>query len=94
MGVHKEAVQTYSFPLLTPEEIVLCMNELQCPIDVNELAEPRPEPVCTAYLQLAEHCMGITREELSQPAFQGLSALTYPELHEDSIPRLAFFRAV
>ena len=40
-----------------------------------------------------ELCTGVTREEMSQPAFAGLSALNYPELHEDSIPELAFLRA-
>jgi len=30
---------------------------------------------------------------MSQPAFAGLSALNYPELHEDSIPELSFLRA-
>ena len=36
---------------------------------------------------------GITKEEMSQPAFSGINALNYPELHEESIPELAFFRA-
>jgi kinetochore protein Nuf2 len=30
---------------------------------------------------------------MSQPAFSGINALNYPELHEESIPELAFFRA-
>ncbi len=36
---------------------------------------------------------GITKDEMSQPAFSGINALNYPELHEESIPELAFFRA-
>jgi len=39
------------------------------------------------------HPLGITKEEMSQPAFSGINALNYPELHEESIPELAFFRA-
>lgn len=37
--------------------------------------------------------IGITKEEMSQPAFSGINALNFPELHEESIPELAFFRA-
>lgn len=44
-------------------------------------------------INLIELCTGVTREEMSQPAFAGLSALNYPELHEDSIPELSFLRA-
>lgn len=39
------------------------------------------------------HNAGITKEEMAQPAFQGLAALNFPELHEESIPELNFFRA-
>ena len=39
------------------------------------------------------HPPGITKEEMAQPAFQGLAALNFPELHEESIPELNFFRA-
>ena len=42
--------------------------------------------------QLTEVCAGISREELNQPAFAGLSVLSYPELHEDSIPHINNFR--
>ena len=44
--------------------------------------------------QLAEICTGISREEMAQPAFSGLSVLNYPELHEESISQLNSFRAV
>jgi hypothetical protein len=44
--------------------------------------------------QLAEICTGITREEMAQPVFSGLSVLNYPELHEESISQLNSFRAV
>jgi kinetochore protein Nuf2 len=43
---------------------------------------------------LVEICLGIPRDELAQPAFSGLQTLTYPELHEESIPHLNFLRAV
>jgi kinetochore protein Nuf2 len=43
--------------------------------------------------KLVEATTGITREEMSQPVFAGLNVLNYAELHEESIPELAFYRA-
>ena len=43
---------------------------------------------------IAELCTGISREEMNQAAFSGLTVLTYPELHEDSIPQINSLRAV
>ena len=34
------------------------------------------------------------REELQQPVFTAIDALEYPELHDESIPTLAFTRAL
>jgi kinetochore protein Nuf2 len=45
------------------------------------------------YEKLVECTVGTTREEMAQPVFAGLQALNYGELHDESIPELAFFRA-
>ena len=36
----------------------------------------------------------LCREELQQPVFTAIDALEYPELHDESIPTLAFTRAL
>ena len=59
-----------------------------------ELDEPNPEVVRRAYTTVVELFLGVTPEELNQPKFAGLEELPYPELHEDSVPTLALFRAV
>ncbi|GMI12751.1 hypothetical protein TrVE_jg1684 [Triparma verrucosa] len=91
----KESEQTFSFPLLKSGEILQCLAELQVPLTEAELMEPeKNKPALRkATIHLIELCTGITREDMSQPAFAGLSSLNYPELHEDSIPELAFLRA-
>ena len=43
------------------------------------------------YESLCELCVGLTKEDMNQPKFAGLEALSYPDLHESSIPNLAFF---
>jgi len=91
----KEEAQTFSFPLLKSGEILQCLAELQVPLGEAELMEPEKnkDTVRKAMVHLIELCTGVTREDMSQPAFAGLSSLNYPELHEDSIPELAFLRA-
>ena len=34
------------------------------------------------------------REELQQPVFMAIDALEYPELHDESIPTLAFIKSL
>ena len=84
----------YSFPILDKEEILQCMSELRVPLTEAELDEPNPEVVRRAYTTVVELFLGVTPEELNQPKFAGLEELPYPELHEDSVPTLALFRAV
>lgn len=87
--------QSYSFPLLKSSEIIFCLNELGIKITEDELANPEKfkERIKIIFESLIEICTGITREEINQPAFSGLTVLNFPELHEDSIPELNLFRA-
>lgn len=84
--------QVYSFPLLKPSEIFACVREMQIPVSEDEIRNCEPSAIRKVLEVFIESIMGVTREEMNQPAFAGLSALGYPELHEESIPELAFFR--
>ena len=87
--------QDFAFPVLKVGAIVQCMHEIGINVTEDELLNPEkhPEQVRHVFEQLAEVCTGITKEEIAQPAFLGLNALNYPELHEDSVPRLNSYRA-
>lgn len=87
--------QTYSFPILKTNEIILCLNELGLSVTEDELVHPdkNKDQIRRIYEYLTEYCTGTTREEMSQPVFCGLSKLTYPELHEESISQINSFRA-
>ena len=85
---------TYSFPILSPEEIVACMSELGIELTEQEVVSPKPRIVHEVYVKLAEYCMGITAEEMSQGKFEGLAALSFPELHERSVPEIAYWRTI
>ena len=57
--------------------------------------EKEPTPVHNTEIDaVIDICMGVTKEELDQPAATGLEVLEHGELHEESIPQLAYFRAV
>ena len=87
--------QAYSFPVLKPSEIILCLNELGISVMEDEIINPdkNKDQIRRIYEYMTELCTGITRDEMSQPAFSGLKQLTYPELHEESIPQINFLRA-
>ncbi|TYZ67627.1 hypothetical protein PybrP1_000871 [[Pythium] brassicae (nom. inval.)] len=92
-GASAGGAQVYSFPLLKPSEIFACIREMQIPVAEDEIRACEPVAIRKVLEVFIESIAGATREELNQPAFAGLGALTYPELHEESIPELAFFRA-
>lgn len=48
------------------------------------LANPKEhvQQVTMLFERLVETTLGVTKEEMSQPVFAGLSCLTYPELHD------------
>lgn len=83
----------YSFPILDAVDILECMKELKVDLSEEELNSPTPELITRVFESLLEVCMGIAKEELNQPKFSGLGALSFPELHEESIPKLSLFRA-
>lgn len=87
--------EEFRFRLEKPTEIVKCLNELGINVTEADIACPEKNKDLhqQVYVQLAEMCTGISREEMSQPVFKGLQALNYPELHEESTTNLNTFRA-
>jgi kinetochore protein Nuf2 len=87
---------TYGFPILKMSEIVQCLHALEFKVTQNQLAdiENHKEVYKDILESLAEMCVGVTREEMAQPAFAGLQQLENPQLHEESVPNMNSFRAV
>ena len=85
----------FAFPVLKVAGIVQCLYEIGISVSEDELLNPDKniDQIKFIFEQLAELCTGITREEMAQPAFSGLNSLNYPELHDDSVPRLNSYRA-
>lgn len=85
----------YSFPLLKATAIIECLQDLRIPISQETLENPAKnrEEVIRVLEKLVEATSGITREAMSLPAFSPFEVIQYKQLHEESIPELAFYRA-
>mmetsp|Transcript_13300 Transcript_13300/g.17332 ORF Transcript_13300/g.17332 Transcript_13300/m.17332 type:complete len:412 (-) Transcript_13300:910-2145(-) len=94
--------QSFSFPMLSNDEILACMEELQISMDPKDLEKPSAVSVRHVYEALCEVCIGITKEEINSGplgAEETENLMTeleveFPELHGDSIPQLRFLSAV
>ncbi len=86
----------YSFPPIKTNEMILCLSELgiQATEDIIIAPEKSKDAYRNILENLAEICTAISKEEMNQPAFSGLSALNYPDLHDESIPQLNAFRVI
>ena len=86
--------QEFAFPLMKVGAIVFCLQQAGIIITEDGILNPEKNvDLRSTFEQLARLCTGITEEEMSQPAFSGLSALSFPELHDDSVRNLNSFRA-
>ncbi|BDA42068.1 probable kinetochore protein nuf2 [Coccomyxa sp. Obi] len=61
-------------------------------LSAASLAKPTPEVVKPLYETIVTTLMGITREEQQLPVFMATDTLEFPELHDESIPYMTFFR--
>jgi len=84
----------YSFPILSPDEIVKCLHELQITVAADDLKRPKANTIKSIYAALIEYSTGTTQEELSQPRASALHALPNYSLHEESIPVMMMLRAL
>ncbi|RHY32136.1 hypothetical protein DYB32_002830 [Aphanomyces invadans] len=82
----------YSFPVLKMSEIVLFIRNSKLGISEEDIKNCEPAAVRRFFEAFFDVILDISKDDLTQPALSGLSVLPHPNLHEDSIPELAFFR--
>lgn len=83
----------FSFPLLPVKEIRETLKELNILISEDDLVNPAGWKVKQMYEQLLELLLGQRMQDMVQPSFAGSEELEYPELHEESVPMIAFLKA-
>jgi kinetochore protein Nuf2 len=93
MSTHKQQHHVgFSYPILSERDIVQCLHELGLTkINSEQLQKPTYETVQYMFENLVVSLCGVSREELQQPMFAAIDVIDYAELHDESIPAMAFF---
>ncbi|KAI8808577.1 Nuf2 family-domain-containing protein [Cladochytrium replicatum] len=82
----------FSFPILKPHEIAACMSDLQLPFSEEELAKPTAARIIPTYEAILEFFTGINSSHFTQPNFKVVEHLEHPELHQDALTFMIFYR--
>ncbi len=82
----------FCFPVLSAKEIQEFFVEHGTECDTDELVKTRPDTVRALYEVLLQQCLGIDKSELLAVHEAGAEALKHPELHEESVPTMNFYR--
>ena len=85
--------EVFSFPMLPVREIRDTCHELDITLTDDDLNNPAGWKVKQIYERMIELLLNQRREDVAQPAFSGIEMLENPELHEESVPMIAFLRA-
>ncbi|KAJ3038898.1 kinetochore-associated Ndc80 complex subunit nuf2 [Rhizophlyctis rosea] len=91
---NQQPKQQLTFPLLNKTELLTCMADLQIPFSEEDYQKPTMLRVLQTYEAFADILMGVTREIIlqQQPNFAVMQILEYPDLHNDSIALMSFYR--
>ncbi|KAJ3390406.1 kinetochore-associated Ndc80 complex subunit nuf2 [Entophlyctis sp. JEL0112] len=82
----------YSFPILKPSDIVPCMADLHISVSAEDLERPTPAKMLSVFETCAEIFMGVSQESL--PHFAALDIPEHPEIHQDDIALMGFYRLI
>lgn len=85
-----EAAETYTFQILTDEEIVLCLQELQIPFKGGELKAPSKGPVRSVYEYFTSILLGQDKEDPPTAVAAAMEVLDFPELYDAGIEQMRF----
>ena len=90
--------EAFSFPILPPEDIRHCLQEMGVTLDEEDLVKAKPEVVRNVYEQLIYECTGITKDDLYTPRMcddgMGGAIPKFEELHDESIVIVHYMRAL
>jgi len=84
--------QHYSFPTLDEQEVIDVFAELQIPLSSQTLQKPPAGYMRDLYERCLAMLTGIRREDYTTRNFAATQCLSNPDLHDDSIPEIQFFR--
>jgi len=82
-----------TFPILKLQELISCSDELRVPITAADVREPQPAVVQKIFEAYLEMFLSVKVDTIKQPSFDAMM-LDYPDLHEDSFPKLVMMAAM
>ncbi|RUS27142.1 hypothetical protein BC938DRAFT_483658 [Jimgerdemannia flammicorona] len=82
----------YSFPIMKPQDILECLNDMQIPFTEEDLSKPTSNKMQLVYEAFMDIVMGVTSEQYEQPVQRVLEELEYPDLHADAVSLMTFLR--
>ena len=80
------------FPKLPPAEILEAMQQLDVPCTMEDLTNPADWKVRAIFLALVKRLLNYSEEDARTHNFHAAEHLEFPELHEDTVPTIAFFQ--
>jgi kinetochore protein Nuf2 len=90
----KAATNKYVFPILRKDELLQNCADMNVPVTEDDWLNPNPLALRQIFEQMVTLLMGVTKEDQQQPSFAALDNFAFQELHEESIPEVAFYRAL
>ncbi len=84
----------FSFPILSAQDILKCMNGLQIPCCLEDVNKPNATRLWPIYESFLEYLLGIPSDASLAPHFSILEILENPALHQDSLALMSFYRKV
>ena len=81
-----------TFPVLKNNEILQFMADLEIPFTEQDILKPSSHRMLQVYEAFTEQLMGISREHYSQPSFACIELLEHPDIHQESLALIGFYR--
>ena len=85
--------QQYSFPMLKRVELREVLAELGMEVTDDDLTNPAETRVKQLYEHLIELLLHQRREDMLAPSLVSIDLLEHPEMHEESLEKMAFVKA-
>ena len=83
-----------TFPILKLKELFEFLEDLKIQMTPQDFNQLTPKLVRDVYMQFIELLSDITWEQLNQPQLKATEYMSFPELHQESIPNLTFFHTL
>ena len=71
-----------------------CLRDFDETITVEDLHAGNVAVLRKIYEAFLQLFSGVSKDDMGHMDYYGLTELSYPELHEDSVPEFTFFRNV